>query len=199
MSWDLSKSISSIFPISQIPSHLNGNWSGRVGKHKNRNGFLLTHGSTIFSRCAFLVKPHPVLRRRYSRWMFLMRLLFSFLSLFSPRLFPTWLTPLPRVYSLPRCVWSLLCSCARASANHYRGPDTTGVSIPITYPFVYFAALRITDLTVMPFCTERQDSLASYYTSCTSPALYWRSLLLRLYPIISLWLNQHDTKYYDTN
>lgn len=142
-----------------------------MGRHKNRNGFLLTHGSTIFSRCAFLVKPHPVLRRRYSRWMFLIvRLLFSFLSLFSPRLFPTWLAPLccrsPLFLSVFGHYYAV--ARARASVNHYRGPDTTGVSIPITYPFVYFAALRITDLTVMLFCTERQDSLASYYTSCIS-------------------------------
>lgn len=55
---------------------------------------------------------------------------------------------------------------ARASANHYRRPDTTGVSIPITYPFVYFAALRVTDLTALLY-SARIPSLP-YYTSCIS-------------------------------
>lgn len=132
----------------------------------------------------------------YSRWMFLVVRslpLFSFLSLFSPRLFPTWLASLPRISSLLQYVWPLLCSCthAFASANHYRCSDTTGVSIPITYPFVYFAALRVTDLTVMLFRTA-PGFLRFSIILLISLILYWRSLLFRLYSVILLRLNQYD-------
>lgn len=122
-----------------------------MGRHKNRNGFLLTHGSTIFSRCAFLVKPHPVLRRRYSRWMFLIvRLLFSFLSLFSPRLFPTWLAPLccrsPLFLSVFGHYYAV--ARARASVNHYRrsrydrGLNTNYVSVRLFCGFAHYRSYR---------------------------------------------------------
>lgn len=144
----------------------------RGGRHKNSNGFLLTHGSTIFSRWAFLVKPHPVLRRRYSRWMFLAVRplpLFSFLSLFSPRLFPTWLAPLPRISSPPQYVWPLLCSCTGACigeplswSRYDRGLNTNYVSVRLFCGFARYRSYRNALL-----YSARIPSLP-YYTSCIS-------------------------------
>lgn len=144
-------------------------------RRKNRNGFLLTHGSAILFRCAFLVKPHPVLRRRYSRWMFLAArppptpfVPFAFLIavISNPartRRRGSLLPPLPP----PSCVfghgYAVACVGEPPSGRpaRYDGPP-----IPITtWPYVYFAALRVTDLTVMPLCTAPGFPLPDY-TSC---------------------------------
>jgi len=69
-----------------------------------------------------------------------------------------------------------------ASTNHYRGPDTTGISIPITYPFVYFAALRVTNLAIYNALLYGIGILSlSCYTFCqqyTDIAYYFISILL---------------------
>jgi len=74
-----------------------------------------------------------------------------------------------------------------ASTNHYRGPDTTGISIPITYPFVYFAALRVTNLAIYNALLYGIGipSLSCYFL----PAIYRHSLLFHLYPPPYDWIS----------
>lgn len=103
-------------------------------RRKNCNGFLLTHGSAIHFRCAFLVKPHPVLRRRYSMFLaarppptpfvpfaFLIAVISNLSSLSSPRI------------SSPRRVCLATVTQLRASVNHCRDVpcDTTGPRYPL--------------------------------------------------------------------
>lgn len=93
--------------------------------------------------------------------------LFSFLSLFSPRLFPTWLAPLPRVSSLRQYVWPLLHSCTRACigkplswSRYDRGLNTNYAPVRLFCGFARYRSYR----KALLYCA-RISSLP-YYISC---------------------------------
>lgn len=118
----------------------------------------------------------------------------SSLLLSSSRLFPTWQALAAVELLSSPCVFDHGYAVARIGEPLSGRPARyDGPPIPITTrPFVYFAALRVTDLTVMPLCTAPGFPLPDY-TSCAI-GIIRRGLLRRFYPAVPLRLNQLDAR-----